>query len=180
MSRWERWLWNGWLLEERIQQCVRKSWIKVFEHLFFVCFCEVYFDVEIGPDPTRAYIWPAVNKGLTHLWHGIFWRDNIFLIRGEKFGTFSRNFPNPEVADPTQLGPKSFGPDPALIWCIKGHFWSRFYAFGKLECLRLNHSQLEWYCDLKRWAQREESKLQTQRWSSKLFVGKTAPLRAYL
>jgi len=38
----------------------------------------IYWLVEIGPDPTRAYFWPAVNKRPTCLWLG------YFLTRREK------------------------------------------------------------------------------------------------
>jgi len=34
----------------------------------------------MGPDPTRAYFWPAVNKRLPRLWPGYFptWPEEIF------------------------------------------------------------------------------------------------------
>jgi len=68
----------------------------------------------MGPDPTRAYFWPAVNKRPTRHGPGHFLArpDGIFLIRKEKnkkFGIFRRNFPmlNPNQRwliwpDPTQ------------------------------------------------------------------------------
>lgn len=53
------------------------------------------------PNLTRAYFWPAINKGPTHLWLGYFLTqaDEIFFNLREKFG----NFPDPEVAGPTGL-----------------------------------------------------------------------------
>jgi len=56
--------------------------------------------LEMGPDPTRAYFWPAVNKRLTRLWPEYFltWPKEIFFTRREKiekFDIFSENFPNP-------------------------------------------------------------------------------------
>jgi len=90
------------------------------------------FTKEMGPDPTRAYFWPAVNKRLTPLQPGYFltqleenilsWREKI-----EKFDVFWRNFPNsspnhkwltqpePQKIDPTRPRSKIFDPDPSLV-----------------------------------------------------------------
>jgi len=49
------------------------------------------FEVEMGPDPTRAYFWPAANKRLTRLRPGYFptQHDEIFLtLRGKKLKNF--------------------------------------------------------------------------------------------
>jgi len=56
--------------------------------------------IEIGPDPTRAYFWPAVNKKPTRLWPGYFLTqiEVIFLTlkeKIEKFDIFRVNFPTP-------------------------------------------------------------------------------------
>jgi len=53
----------------------------------------------MGPYPTRAYFWLAVNKRPTCLW------PRYFLTRGEnieKFDVFRRNFPNPNHIQLTQ------------------------------------------------------------------------------
>jgi len=44
-------------------------------------------DLEMGPDPTRAYFWPAVKKRPTRLWPGYFPtlpEDILFDPRGKK------------------------------------------------------------------------------------------------
>jgi len=56
--------------------------------------------LEMGPDLTSAYFWPAVNKRLTHLWPRYFLSHprRFFLTRSEKnekFGIFKGNFPKP-------------------------------------------------------------------------------------
>jgi len=53
----------------------------------------------MGPDPTRAYFWPTVNKRPTRLWPGYFPTrpEAIFWPEGkkiEKFDVFRGNFPN--------------------------------------------------------------------------------------
>jgi len=53
----------------------------------------------MGPNPTRAYFWPAVNKRSTCLWLSAFWPDpkRFFLTWREKieiFYIFRGNFPN--------------------------------------------------------------------------------------
>jgi len=58
--------------------------------------------IELGPDPTRAYFWPAVNKRPTHLWPGyllngpkrFFWPEGLKIFN---FDLFTGNFPNPNT-----------------------------------------------------------------------------------
>jgi len=73
--------------------------------------------LEMGPVPTRAYFWPAVNKRLTCLWPEYFWtwpKENFLTRRGKKLknltilGKFSK--PKPQMADLTQPGSKNFDP----------------------------------------------------------------------
>jgi len=58
-----------------------------------------------GFDATWAYFWLAVNKRPTRFWPAYFLTqpNAIFYQKGkiEKFGIFMGNFPNPEVADPS-------------------------------------------------------------------------------
>jgi len=60
--------------------------------------CIVGLVLEMKPDPTRAYFWPAVNKRPTHLWPGYFLtqlKENFFDPRGKKltkFDVFRENF----------------------------------------------------------------------------------------
>jgi len=89
--------------------------------------------LEMGPDPTRAYFWPAVNKRPTRLQPG------YFLTRPEgkkieKFDVFRGNFnpnhkwltrPEPQKIDPTWPGSKNFDPDPSLI---TANFKYSYYA----------------------------------------------------
>jgi len=56
--------------------------------------------LEMSPDPTRAYFWPAVNKRATCLWPRYFLirpKDIFFTLREklEKLDIFRGNFPNP-------------------------------------------------------------------------------------
>jgi len=91
----------------------------------------------MGPDPTRAYFWPTVNKRQTGLQHGdfptrpeeIFFDSEgkklkILTFLGEIFQiqtqTINR-WPNPtqpeqQKIDPTQPRSKNFDPDPSLAW----------------------------------------------------------------
>jgi len=86
----------------------------------------------MGPDPTRAYFWPAVNKRPARLWPRYFltWAKEIFLTRREKiekFDVFRRNFtkstpnhkwltqPEPQIIDQTWPGSKVFDPDLSLV-----------------------------------------------------------------
>jgi len=71
----------------------------------------------VGSEPTSNHnnmyfycYWPAVKKGVTRHWPGYFLTQpyKIFLIRREnnwKIGILGGNFPNPDVADPTQPNP---------------------------------------------------------------------------
>jgi len=69
--------------------------------------------LEMGPDLTQAYFWPAVNKRPTHNWPRIFWPSlkRFFLIRSEKNcdfqGKFSKSKLKPKMADPTQPSPSN-------------------------------------------------------------------------
>jgi len=81
----------------------------------------------MGPDPTRAYLWPAVNKRPNHLWPD---PKRLFLTRRgkkiETFAIFRGNFPNPnrnhkwltwpDLSQKKLSGPRSknFDPDPSL------------------------------------------------------------------
>jgi len=61
----------------------------------------ISYTLEMGPDPTRAYFWPAANKRLTRLWHGYFLTrpdpKRFFWSKGKKienFDIFRGNFTN--------------------------------------------------------------------------------------
>jgi len=61
-----------------------------------------FASLEMGPDLTRAYLWPMEKKGPTQIWP-----DTVRFFepkekRIEKLGILGWNFPDPEVADPTQ------------------------------------------------------------------------------
>jgi len=78
--------------------------------------------LEMGPDPTQAYFWPAVNKRPTCLWPGYYWPypKRFFLTRREKiekFDIFRGNFPNsnPNHKWLARPGSKIFDLDPSLI-----------------------------------------------------------------
>jgi len=82
--------------------------------------------VEKGPDPTRAYFWPAINKrpkpSLTRvLFDSI---QGFFYPKGKNgkiWGFREKNSkPKLKMADPTQLWSKNFDPDPLLF---PGLFW---------------------------------------------------------
>jgi len=93
----------------------------------------------MGPDPTRAYFWPAVNKGPTLDWPGYFLTlpDEIFSLPvGEKmknwdfWGKFLRLSARP---DPTQPRHQNFltittTKVPINIWIdlqlLKNHFYN--------------------------------------------------------
>jgi len=77
--------------------------------------------LEMCPDPTRTYFWPAVKKRPTLLWPGYFliWPNDIFLTRRAKNwkiecfkGKFSKSIPKPKMADPTRV--KIFWPGPII------------------------------------------------------------------
>jgi len=89
-----------------------------------------YYQVEIGPHPTRAHFWPAVNKRPTRLWTRYFLThcDKVFLDPKEKnwkFEIYGWNFPDPdpEVAVLIRLrqkkitwpGSKNFCPYPSQL-----------------------------------------------------------------
>jgi len=89
--------------------------------------------IEMGPDPTHAYFWPAVNKRLTCLWPGYFstWPKEIFFDLKEKIEKFyileeifqiqtqtingwpNQTRPEPQKIDPTRV--KNFWPGPITI-----------------------------------------------------------------
>jgi len=87
------------------------------------------FELEMGPDPTRAYFWPAVNKRQAHIWPRYFLTrpDVIFLTLKEKYwkilknfgfwGKFSKPKAKPKMADQQKIGSRSkiFDPDPSLV-----------------------------------------------------------------
>jgi len=86
-------------------------------------------ELEMCPDPTQAFSWPLLKKRLTLLWPRYFLTlsDKIFWPEWnkiEKIGILWGNFPDSEMADPTQpkhkknptwTGSKTFDPDPSLI-----------------------------------------------------------------
>jgi len=49
-----------------------------FEMKYFFKFCLIALLVEMGPNPTRAYFWPAVNKRPTGFDPGTFRPEAIF------------------------------------------------------------------------------------------------------
>jgi len=99
--------------------------------MFFILwtFMFWYTWLEMGPDPSRAYFWPAVKERPTHLWPGTFRPDlkRFFLTWRRKNwkiwhfdGKFSKPRPKPRWLtrpDPTkiELTPiKIFDPVPSL------------------------------------------------------------------
>jgi len=90
-----------------------------------------YCVLEMGPDPTWAYFWPAVNKRATRLQPEYFLtRPEEIFFKGqtiEKFDIFRGNFPNsnpnhkwltrpdPSHKKLTRSGSKFFDPDPSLL-----------------------------------------------------------------
>jgi len=112
----------------------------------------------MGPDPTRAYFWPAVNKRLTLFWLGYFLTqpDEIFLDpKGktrEKFGIFRGNFPNPNPnhrwltratknwPDPTQV--KNFDPYPSLL-----ESWPKFYQWWDKNGVAMDERSKAPFCE---------------------------------
>jgi len=78
---------------------------------------------EMGPETTRAYFWPGVNKRPTLLWPGYFLTrpHEIFLtrkVKNWKFGILKGKFsdakPKPKMADLIRPGSKKFDPDSSL------------------------------------------------------------------
>jgi len=99
---------------------------------------QLYY-VEMGPDPTRAYFWPVVNKRPTCLWPRYFPtrpKAIFFYPKGKKLknltflgeifqiltqtinGWSDPTRPEPQKIDPTQPGSKFFDPDPSLVECL--------------------------------------------------------------
>jgi len=110
------------------------GWLSVCRFLLAVSLDESWFKLyhlllEMGHDPTRAYLWPEVNKRPTRLRPGYFLTrpEEIFLTRREKFDVFRGNFPNLNPnhelltrRDPSHkklIRPRSkiFDPDPSLF-----------------------------------------------------------------
>jgi len=85
-------------------------------------------ELEMGPGPTRAYFWPAVNKRLTPFDPVTFRPDpkRFFFNPKGKNWTIWRflggNFPNsnPNHKWLTRPGSKIFDPDPSLEWMAFG------------------------------------------------------------
>jgi len=88
----------------------------------------------MGPDPTQAYFWPAVNKRPTWLWPGYFLTRSEEIVfdpkskklknlgfLGEIFKhkhkpkTADPTWPKQQKFDPTGLRSKIFNPDPSLF-----------------------------------------------------------------
>jgi len=89
--------------------------------------------VEMGPDPTRAYFWPAVNKRPTRVLSDPT-RSDFFLNEGkkiEKFYVFRWNFQNsnPNHKCLTRPEPQKIGPTRVKI------FWPR--PISSLKCTGL-------------------------------------------
>jgi len=111
---------------------VENKSILVSKSLYFSwCF------LEMGPDPTRAYFWPTVNKRPTRLWPGYFptrpeaiffdpkgkklknltFLEEIFEIQTQTInGWPGLTRPEPQKIDPTRPGSKIFEPDPSLMF----------------------------------------------------------------
>jgi len=102
--------------------------------ILFEKLIRAYF-VEMGPDPTRAYFWPTVNKRPTRLWLEYFltWPEDIFFdpkgknlkklaFLREIFQTQTKDGrSDPTRAtkiDPTWPGSKNFDLDPSLIFWL--------------------------------------------------------------
>jgi len=96
--------------------------------------------LEMGPYPTQAYFWPAVNKSWARLWPEYFLTqpEEIFLTRREKiekFNIFRGNFPNPNPnhrwltqprllkVDPTRNRTKNFDLDTSLWLQLPSKQW---------------------------------------------------------
>jgi len=86
------------------------------------------FFVEMGPDPTRAYFWPAVNKGLTHPW------PRYFLIQREKiekWGLWGETFQIQRWLWLDLTRPSKNWPFPALV----KNFWLVLCHLSKLHSI---------------------------------------------
>jgi len=81
----------------------------------------------MGPDPTRAYFWPAVNKRPTWVLSNPT-RSNFFLPEGGKLKNLTflgeifqiltqtiNRWPDPSKKKITRPGSKNFDPNPSLI-----------------------------------------------------------------
>jgi len=92
------------------------------------------YKVEVGPDHTRPYFWPVVNKWSTRIWPGTFLThpEDIFLARREKIeklGIFRGNFP--KMADPNQATKNLPSPTWAYFWPAVNkrptHLWPGYF-----------------------------------------------------
>jgi len=77
-------------------------WIDYYTFLFLLD--DRALGLEMSPDPTRAYFFPAINKRLTWLWPGAYFLiqpDEIFFEpKGKKLNKiaiFRGKFPNPHT-----------------------------------------------------------------------------------
>jgi len=118
------WNWVYWGHEERVSYltvCNNTFHLSVPWHLLVKDDAKV----EMGPDPTRAYFWPAVNMRPTRLWPGHFPTrpEAIFfdpkgkklknlMFLGEIFQILAQTINGWPV--PTRPGSKIFDPDPSL------------------------------------------------------------------
>jgi len=111
--------------------------------------------LEMGPDPTRAYFWPAVNKRLACLWPGYFFTQpqDVFLIRREKiekfdnFSKFSKFKPKPKMAYPTQPEPQKIDPTHHYLCCLFNSCFSSFifvFKVNKVFLITLLFSLYRW------------------------------------
>jgi len=81
--------------------------------------------IEIGPNPTRAYFWLAVNKRLICLWPRYFLTqpNEILLIQGKEIEKFGEIFQTqtkdgrPDLSNKTLIQSRSkiFDPEPSLL-----------------------------------------------------------------
>jgi len=99
------------------------------------------------PDPTRAYFWPAVNKGLTRVLSDPTQRD-FFWPEGqkiEKFDIFRGNFPNSNPNHKWLTWPDpNFDPVPSLGHTIK----IGSYVYGQCKFLLTQLRMPCWfYCN---------------------------------
>jgi len=100
--------------------------------------------VEMGPDPTRAYFWPTVNKRPTRLWPRYFpTRSNFFWSEGkkiEKFDIFRGNFLNSNpnhkwLTPPDPRHKKLTRPD------LGQKFLTRTHHYQKAIWLKINSNE---------------------------------------
>jgi len=89
----------------------------------------------MGPDPTRAYIWPAVNKRLTRLWPG------YFLHNPKRFFLHKKTW----MADPTRATKnwpdltrvKTFWSGPITTLYFKRNMVKTTKTFGSFKIITL-------------------------------------------